>query len=147
MRSEYIYLYRPEHPRSGKQGYIAEHRLLMEHKIGRLLAFEETVHHKNGVKDDNRIENLELFASRGEHTLREHPEVIEKLRTQNIGVRRSPATEFKKGCKTWNTGMVFSKPKACIWDSCERSANYRDGGKRGYCSKHIQTIRRQNKVG
>lgn len=55
-----------------KDGYILEktlsgwdlqHRLVMERHLGRLLASEETVHHKNGVGTDNKLTNLELWSS------------------------------------------------------------------------------------
>lgn len=67
----YVLLSCPEHYYAGKDGYVLEHRLVMEAQIGRLLAPTEDVHHVNGIRHDNRPENLELIASRAEH-LREH---------------------------------------------------------------------------
>jgi len=62
-RNHYIYLYRPNHPNATKQGYIAEHRIIMENCLGRILNKNEHVHHINGIKDDNDIINLIVLTS------------------------------------------------------------------------------------
>ena len=63
----YILILNPEHPNANHQGYIFEHRLLLEKHLGRYLKPEERVHHINKKRDDNRIENFMLFSSDFSH--------------------------------------------------------------------------------
>ena len=70
----YIMLYLPWHPHSTYDGYIREHRAVMEEYLCRTLKREEHIHHKNGIKTDNRLSNL-ILTSNAEHP-RFHPSTL-----------------------------------------------------------------------
>jgi hypothetical protein len=59
-KAGYVMVRAPDHPRASL-GYVFEHILVAEDLLGRYLVEGESVHHINGVRDDNRPENLELW--------------------------------------------------------------------------------------
>ncbi len=94
----YVIIYLLEsHPLYKTKRYIQEHRLVMERHLGRYLRREERVRHINGIKNDNRIENLKLFPNEKAH---------QKKEKHNHKV--NPGC-FKKGHKRGMTGKKHSK--------------------------------------
>ena len=79
----YIFIFCPAHPNAIMRNYVQEHRLMMEKHIGRYLTKEEVVHHINGVKDDNRIENLVLLKKK-QHDILHSDRIVKfnKLRSK-----------------------------------------------------------------
>lgn len=59
----YVRIFKKGHPNAWERGHIFEHTYIMSEHLGRPMFPGETIHHKNGIRDDNRIENLELRAS------------------------------------------------------------------------------------
>jgi len=55
------------HPFPDKRGYVLEHRLVVEAHKKEFLHKEAVIHHLNGVRDDNRLSNLQLLTSQSEH--------------------------------------------------------------------------------
>ena len=63
----YVEIHAPGHPRRNSKGRVSRYRLVMEHHIGRYLEYGEVVHHIDGDKTNDNIENLMLFPNNGEH--------------------------------------------------------------------------------
>lgn len=57
----YVLLYKPDHPNARPSGWIFEHVFVMANHLSRKLTKAENVHHVNGDRTDNRLENLELW--------------------------------------------------------------------------------------
>lgn len=67
IKDGYVLIYMPSHPYCCQKRYVREHRLVVEKSLGRYLKTEESIHHINCVRDDNRLENLYGFENESEH--------------------------------------------------------------------------------
>lgn len=66
-RQGYILIQTENRGISKRRLYRPEHVLVMENHLGRLLRPKDVIHHKNGIRDDNRLENLELWSCSHPH--------------------------------------------------------------------------------
>ena len=103
----YILFYNPNHPKSDIHGRVLEHRIIMERNIGRMLLDFEVVHHVNGIKDDNRIENLELMdkSTHASHHSKE-PSICKvegcNCRVEGLGLCNKHYIGYRRGYKKYS---------------------------------------------
>ncbi len=64
----YVVIRRPNHPNATNYGWVLQHRLVVENKIGRYLLPNEIIHHVNEKRSDNRINNL-IIVSKKQHSI------------------------------------------------------------------------------
>jgi len=101
----------PYYCMASKKSFVLEHRLVMANFLNRPLSRDEIVHHKNGERGDNRIENLELISERKYHI----PSMMYAMEIQ----------EYKDKIKTLETllfEMMRSKNK-CICNCTPKNEN------------------------
>jgi len=118
--SGYRYILKPDHPFCNARKQVREHRLVMEKYLGRYLDFNELVHHINGNKLDNRIENLRIV-SLGEHN-KIHPRISGE-RLSKILKERWANPDFRE---------KMSKKINCIECGKEHISHHRHGK---FCSR------------
>jgi len=113
-KHRYIYCYARGHPFATKQGYVMEHRLVMEQFIGRYLKKDEVVHHINGIKNDNRIENLKLF-SHHNHNILHNPCGENHFNYRENAKKRQPRREVGWGYDLCKCGRKkYNTSKQCM---------------------------------
>jgi hypothetical protein len=94
----YVLVYHPGHPANVGDGYVPEQILVAEKELGRFLFPDESVRHKNGDTQDNRLSNLEVVSA-------SHGYKIVNLGDEHIESRKSSSKtfmpcKFQKPC--WN---------------------------------------------
>jgi hypothetical protein len=112
-KGDYDYALVKNHPNSTKNGYVLLHRIIMENSLNRQLINNEIVHHKDGDRHNNNVENLEIMT-------REKHASLHNLKYPSGG------HTIELICA--NCGKIF------IRKYCARQDN--KNNKRNFCSRH-----------
>lgn len=109
----YIASHQPNHHFADSKGYVMEHRLVWEEYYKACLLSWVDIHHKNGITNDNRIENLEAMMH-GKHTT-----------LTNKGVRHGPRSDVaNRLCYQCNRPTYYDKKKGYFMWYKDLDGNY-----------------------
>jgi len=84
------------YPMVNNTGYVPEHRLVVAKHLGRCLHIWELVHHKNGIKEDNRIENLQLSSFDSHNALTILETQLKRLKAENKRLKENAPNIVKR---------------------------------------------------
>ncbi|MEK6881049.1 MAG: HNH endonuclease [Nanoarchaeota archaeon] len=127
----YIYIKKPEHPYCNINGYIQEHRLIIEQYLCRYLNKDEHIHHINGIKTDNRIENLQII-NNSNHIKLHHSE-------KEYGLMKNFKNVNWKGGIYINNQKEYHKKYSKKWGEINKDKINKQ--KRRYRKKNIKKLR------
>lgn len=120
-KGDYNYAVVPKHPNASKYGYVLEHRIVVENYLGRLLDDYEVVHHIDGNKKHNDINNLDICMNF------EHLRIHGLKQGKNMAVLKCPQCGNIFERRIGQTFLVKSNEYTCCCISC-----------RGKFSRYIQ---------
>ena len=93
----YIAIYYPSHPDAGANRFVLEHRLVAEQKYGRRILPTEHVNHINGIRDDNRPENLEVMTPSAHAYISHGQKRLKKAaREAELAALRAEVAEYRR---------------------------------------------------
>lgn len=145
----YYYLKVPEHPNANCNGYVAEHRLILEFKLGRMLKKSEHCHHINEITDDNRPGNLE--AKHGKTHTSFHKLGTKHRKDSKEEISKTLKKQWKEGKfkdrilpdrKGENNPMYGRKPTQKQIDNGKRLGGWNKGLKMSKISENVKTRKR-----
>lgn len=115
-----------------KNGWNYEHRIVMEKKLKRRLTDIERIHHINGIKDDNRIENLQLTSIYLHSSLHSHKHPIVEVQCLSCREIFKSNRENPIYCSRQCVGKSRRKYKRC--QQCQRFFRSGRHPKQRFCS-------------
>lgn len=130
----YVLCWCPDHPNARQNGYVLEHRLVMERVLGRLLRRDEIVHHRNGDRRDNAPANL-AHLGQSQHVAEHYADMHGPgASRKRVASRRATMTQERREAQGEKMRLVWSDPEYRARMTAMRraeAAERRSGRRRG----------------